>query len=89
MAIGADAPRIRRQVLADGARLVGTGLAIGIVGAIALGQVLKSQLFGVGSVDPASLALVVAVLAATALLACWLPARRAARIAPLEALRYE
>jgi predicted permease len=89
MAIGADAGRIRRQVLADGVRLLLPGLAIGIAGAIALGLVLRSQLFGVGAVDFPSLGLVVAVLGAIALLACWVPARRAAKTAPLEALRYE
>jgi ABC-type antimicrobial peptide transport system permease subunit len=89
MAIGADAARIRRQVLVDGARLLLPGLAIGVTGAIALGFVLRSQLFGVGAIDLPSLGLVVAVLASVALLACWVPARRAARTAPLEALRYE
>ena len=89
MAIGADAGRIRRQVLGDGARLLGFGLAIGVVGAIVLGFVLRSQLFGVGAIDLPSLGIVVVVLAATAFAACWLPARRAARAAPLDALRYE
>jgi predicted permease len=89
MAIGADAGRIRRQVLGDGARLLGFGLAIGVVAAIVLGFVLRSQLFGIGAIDVPSLAIVVVVLAATALAACWLPARRAARAAPLDALRYE
>lgn len=89
MAIGADATRIRRQVLGDGARLTAIGLGIGVLGAFALGLGLKSQLFGVGSIDLTSLAGVVLVLATTALVACWLPARRAARITPLEALRYE
>jgi len=89
MAIGADSARISRHVLGDGARLVGIGLCVGVVGAIALGFVLRSQLFGVGAVDVVSLAAVVVVLALTSLVACWLPAHRAARTAPLEALRYE
>jgi predicted permease len=89
MAIGADTARIRRQVLGDGARLTGLGLGLGVLGSFALGFVLRNQLFGVGAVDLPSLAIVVVVLAATALAACWLPARRAARSAPLDALRYE
>jgi len=89
MAIGADAGRIRRQVLGDGARLLGLGLVLGVLAAVSLGFVLRSQLFGVGAIDLPSLAIVVVVLAVTALVACWLPARRAARSAPLDALRYE
>jgi len=89
MAVGADAAHIRRHVLGGGARLIATGLALGVVGAVAFGFALRSQLFGVGSVDPPSLAVVACVLAATAFAACWLPARRAARVAPLEALRHE
>ncbi|MGA9421033.1 MAG: ABC transporter permease [Rhodanobacteraceae bacterium] len=89
MAIGADGARIRRQVLGDGLRLLGIGLIIGITGAVALGLVLRNQLFGVGSIDPPSLAIVAVVLTLVALAACWLPARRASRIAPIEALHYE
>lgn len=89
MAIGASAARIRRQVLGDGARLIGAGLGLGVLGAVALGLLLRSQLFGVGSIDPPSLAVVVLALAAIALLACWLPARRATRIDPVVALRDE
>ncbi|HEX5124364.1 MAG TPA: ABC transporter permease [Rhodanobacteraceae bacterium] len=89
MAIGANTAQIHRQVLGDGARIAGAGLGIGVVLALALGFALQSQLFGIGVVDPPSLAAVVAVLAATAFLACWLPARRAARTAPIEALRHE
>ena len=89
MAVGADAAQIRRHVLGGGARLILVGLALGVFGAVALGFALRSQLFGVGSVDPPSLIAVALVLAATAFAACWLPARRAARVAPLEALRHE
>lgn len=89
MAIGASVGQIRRHVLKDGARLILVGLGLGIVGAIALGFVLRSQLFGVGSVDPLSLLGVVCVLGATAFLACWLPARRAAGTDPMVALRNE
>jgi predicted permease len=89
IAVGASAARIRGQVLGDGARLIGSGLGIGILGAFALGLLLKSQLFDVGSVDLPSLAAVVAILAATAFAACWLPARRATRIDPIAALRNE
>jgi predicted permease len=89
MSIGASSADILRLVLADGARLAGIGLFIGLLGSLALTQLIKSQLFGIGAVDPLTLVGVIVLLAATAFLACWLPARRAARIAPTEALRYE
>ena len=89
MAIGADASRIRRQVIRDGAGLIGSGLGLGLVGAIGLGLVLRSQLFGVGSIDLPSLAAVMGLLGAIAFVACWLPARRAASTDPIEALRNE
>ena len=89
MAIGADAARIQRQVLGDGVRLAAIGLGVGVVCAFAIGIALRSQLFGVGVIDPPSLIAVLAVLAATALAACWLPAYRASRTTPVDALRYE
>src|SRR6185312_7086980 len=89
MAIGADGARVRRGVLADGARLVALGLCIGLVAALAAGYALKSRLFDVAPVDPLSLFGVVVLLALTAFAACWLPARRAARMDPLVALRHE
>jgi predicted permease len=89
MAIGADARRVRRGILGMGARLVGAGALAGILGAVAIGFALRSRLFEVTPVDPASLAAVVAVIALTAFAACWLPAQRAARLDPLVALRHE
>ena len=89
MSIGASRADILRLVLVDGARLAGIGLGIGLIGSLALSQLIKTQLFGIGIVDPLTLIAVVVLLGATALVACWLPARRAARVSPTEALRYE
>ncbi|MEO7432179.1 MAG: ABC transporter permease [Dokdonella sp.] len=89
MAIGANGSQIRREVMSDGVWLIGIGIGTGVVGAFGLGMLLKSQLFGVDSIDLPSLVAVVGVLASTALAACWLPARRASRVAPTEALRHE
>jgi putative ABC transport system permease protein len=69
--------------------LAGLGVALGVVAAFAGARVLRTLLFGVGPADPASFAIAIAVLAAAALLACYAPARRAARIDPMTALRAE
>ena len=89
MALGAQAGDILRQFLGQGIRCVLWGLMTGICGALLLTRVLKSLLFGVDPVDVTTFALVTAVLFAVALAACWLPARRATRIDPIVALRYE
>jgi putative ABC transport system permease protein len=70
-------------------KLALSGVAIGIAGALALGQVLAKLLFQVKPTDPLTLFCVVLVLTAVAFLACYLPARRASRIDPMEALRHE
>jgi len=89
LSLGAQRRDILRLVLRDGGRLTALGLGLGLAGAIAIGLAMRAQLFGVGVADPATLFGVVALIGGTALVACWLPARRAARIAPIEALRYE
>jgi predicted permease len=89
LSLGAQRRDILRLVLGDGGRLTALGLGLGVAGAIAIGLAMRAQLYGVGVADPATLLGVVVLIGGTALVACWLPARRAARIAPIEALRYE
>jgi len=89
MALGAQARQVLQMILAQGAWLVGTGLVLGVAGAIALRRVLASVLFGVAPTDPAIFAGVFLVLALVGLLACYLPARRATRVNPLVAFRQE
>lgn len=89
MALGARAGDVRRMVLWQGMAPALAGLAAGIGAALALGRVLGSLLYQVKPADPAILALVAALLAAVALAACWIPARRAIQTDPITALRYE
>ena len=89
MALGARAADIGRMILSQGGRLIGIGLGLGVVGALALGRVLSSQMPGVGAFDFGVLVVTIVGLGGAALFASWLPARRAARIDPLEALRKE
>jgi putative ABC transport system permease protein len=89
MAIGARPAEIVRMILSQGMGLALVGVALGVASAFALTRAVKSFLFGVTPNDPATFLGVAAVLAAAALAACYLPARRAARVDPLRALRTE
>jgi putative ABC transport system permease protein len=86
-ALGADGRRLRVMVLREVLVLLAVGLAVGLSGVVALGHVLSSFLYHVHPADPASLILVLVVLSGTAVLAGWLPAQRAGRVNPVEALR--
>jgi predicted permease len=89
MALGAQRSDVLRSVLGDGVRLALLGAAIGVVASLGLTRVMKEMLFGVRPTDPLTFGAVVVLLCAIALMACYVPARRAMRVDPLVALRYE
>ncbi len=89
MALGAQPRDILKLVVGKGMVLVLIGIGIGLAGALVLTRVLGSFLYGVSATDPATFAGVALLLAAVALVACYLPARRAAKVDPMTALRYE
>jgi putative ABC transport system permease protein len=89
IALGAQRRDVLRLVLGQGARLTLLGVTLGLLAALAISRLLASMLFGVSATDPLTFAGVVALLATVALLASFIPARRATRVDPIVALRYE
>jgi putative ABC transport system permease protein len=89
LALGASRSDILRLIVGSGLRLVLIGGAIGLAGALVLTQLLRGLLFGVSARDPITLAGIISILTMVALLASYLPARRAMKLDPLNALRYQ
>jgi ABC-type antimicrobial peptide transport system permease subunit len=89
MALGADAGSVIALVLRQGIRLVLIGVGLGIAASVGAGFLIANQLYGVSRTDPAVMVGVALILIVAAVLASWLPARRASRVAPSVALRSE
>jgi putative ABC transport system permease protein len=89
MALGAQRGAVLSMIMREGAIMIGCGVALGLLFAIATGRVLSGILYHVGSLDPVAFTMAPLALTIAALVATWLPARRATRVDPLRALRTE
>ena len=89
MALGAQTRDVALLIMGQGMKLVMLGVIIGLAASLALTRLIKSFLFGVGATDPLTFAAIIALLVFVAIIACWIPARRASKVDPMVALRYE
>ena len=87
MSLGADSGQVLRMIIKEGGVLLGAGLVVGVIGALLASRLIQGLLFGIEPYDPVTLAVVAATMTIIGLVACWLPARRAARIDPAIAMR--
>jgi ABC-type antimicrobial peptide transport system permease subunit len=89
MALGAQAGAVLRMIMREGSIMLVSGVAIGLLLAVATAKIVSGLLYGVGALDPVAFTVAPAVLTVAALIATWLPARRATRVNPAEALHAE
>jgi putative ABC transport system permease protein len=89
IALGAQTGAVMKLVIGQGIKLALIGVLIGMGGALAVTQLMRSLLFGVSAIDPLTFVVVAVSLTLVALAACWIPARRATKVDPLVALKYE
>ena len=89
MALGAQKEDVLGMVVNQGAKLAGVGVVLGLIAGLALTRAMRGLLYGISAADPWTFVAVAALLVVVALVACYIPARRAARVDPIVALRYE